>query len=257
MKTSRIMAFSRRNFLEIVRDPLSYIFCLGFPLVMLVVMTLVNDSIPAEAGMTLFKIENLAGGIAVFGSTFIMLFTCLTVAKDRSGAFLVRLYATPMRSADFIAGYVLPTALLALIQSLICMAASLVISVIAGEKLSALGLLAAIPAMLPAALLMISFGLLFGTLFSEKSAPGLCSIIISLGSFLGGIWFDAEATGGVLLDVCEALPFYHAVKCARMATVLEFNSDFALHFAVCAGYAAVVTVAAVAVFKGKMRADLD
>lgn len=53
---------------------------------MLVVMTLVNESIPAETGMTIFRIDCLCGGIAVFGQTFVMLFTAITIAKDRSGA---------------------------------------------------------------------------------------------------------------------------------------------------------------------------
>lgn len=61
---NRIIAFSRRNFKEILRDPLSYILCLGFPLIMLVIMTLVNESIPAEAGMVIFRIDYLSGGIA-------------------------------------------------------------------------------------------------------------------------------------------------------------------------------------------------
>ena len=87
----KIKAFAVRNGMEILRDPLSYIFCVGFPLVMLVVMTLVDRSIPAEAGMTIFRIDNLAGGIAVFGQMFVMLFTAITVAKDRSGAFLMPL----------------------------------------------------------------------------------------------------------------------------------------------------------------------
>ncbi len=125
---NKISAFSVRNFKEIIRDPLSYIFCLGFPLVMLIVMTVINDGIPPQTGMTIFRIDNLAGGIAVFGLTFVMLFTCLNVAKDRSGAFLVRLYATPMRSEDFILGYVLPTSLLAVLQILITLAAAFVVS---------------------------------------------------------------------------------------------------------------------------------
>ena len=129
---SKTIAFSGRNFKELVRDPLSYIFCLGFPLVMLVVMTLVNDSIPKETNMTIFRIDNLAGGIAVFGLTFVMLFVCLTVAKDRSGAFLMRLYSTPMKSGNFIAGYILPSLLLSLLQTFNAFAASLVISAITG-----------------------------------------------------------------------------------------------------------------------------
>ena len=88
---NRILAFSSRNIKELLRDPLSYIFCLGFPIVMLIIMTLVDQSIPPESGMTVFHINNLCGGIAMFGQTFVMLFTAITVAKDRSGSFLVRM----------------------------------------------------------------------------------------------------------------------------------------------------------------------
>ena len=63
----KISAFGQRNVKEILRDPLSYIFCVGFPLVMLVIMTLVDRSIPREAGMTIFRIDNLAGAIAACG----------------------------------------------------------------------------------------------------------------------------------------------------------------------------------------------
>lgn len=253
---NKIKAFSSRNFKETVRDPLSYIFCLGFPLVMLIIMSLVNESIPPETGMTIFRIDNLAGGIAVFGLTFLMLFVTLNVSKDRSGAFLVRLYATPMRSADFIAGYLLPAALLAVIQIAITLAASFIVSLITGVSIDPLGLLLAALTLLPTVVLFISCGLLFGTLFSEKAAPGLCSIIISLASFLGGVWFDAESTGGVLFDICKALPFWHAVKAARLATALSFDG-YLPHLLITIAYAAVLTIAAIAVFKSKMRADLQ
>lgn len=253
---NKIKAFSSRNFKETVRDPLSYIFCLGFPLVMLIIMSLVNESIPPETGMTIFRIDNLAGGIAVFGLTFLMLFVTLNVSKDRSGAFLVRLYATPMRSADFIAGYLLPAALLAVIQIAITLAASFIVSLITGVSIDPLGLLLEALTLLPTVVLFISCGLLFGTLFSEKAAPGLCSIIISLASFLGGVWFDAESTGGVLFDICKALPFWHAVKAARLATALSFDG-YLPHLLITIAYAAVLTIAAIAVFKSKMRADLQ
>lgn len=253
---NKISAFSARNFKEIIRDPLSYIFCLGFPLVMLMVMTVVNDGIPPRAGMTIFRIDNLAGGIAVFGLTFVMLFTCLTVAKDRSGAFLVRLYATPMRSGDFILGYILPTSLLAVLQILITLAASFIVSLIVDIDLNPLGLLLALLSLLPTIVMMIACGLLFGTVFSEKAAPGLCSIVISLASFLGGVWFDADSLGGVMLKICEILPFYHAVKAARMATALDFDG-YLPHLLITLAYSAVITIASVVVFKSKMKADLQ
>lgn len=252
---NKVLSFSKRNFLEMIRDPLSYLFCLGFPLVMLVVMTLVNDTIPEETGMTIFRIDSLSGGIAVFGMAFIMLFVCLISAKDRAGAFLTRLYATPMKSGDFILGYTIPTFILAILQILITFSASFIISKTAGVEINVFGMILASLALVPSAVMFISLGLLFGTLFSEKSAPGLCSVIISLGSFLGGIWFDVEKTGGILEIVCNALPFYHSVNAAR--TAMKFSAECFEHLAVTVCYALAVTIVSVIVFKNKMKADLN
>lgn len=254
---NRIIAFAGRNLKELLRDPLSYIFCIGFPLVMLIVMTMVNSSIPAEAGMTIFRIDNLSAGISVFGMTFVMLFTCLSVSKDRAGSFLVRLYASPMRPWDFIIGYMMPVFVLAVAQSIVTFAASLIVGVVTDVELSILGCMAAVVALLPLSVMMISTGLLFGTLFSEKAAPGLCSIVISLASFLGGVWFDVEGIDGVLNDICTALPFFHGTKAGRMAVALDFGSEFRLHIAVMSGYAAAVTVISILLFRRKMKADVS
>ena len=255
---NKITAFASRNTKEILRDLLSYIFCLGFPLVMLIVLSLVNESIPPEAGMTMFRIDSLSGGIAVFGQTFVMLFTAITVAKDRSGAFLVRMYATPMTSSDFIAGYILPMLLISLIQNVITYAVSYVIALITDVALNPLGLLASMVSILPSAVMFIGFGLLFGTLFNEKAAPGVCSIIISLGSFLGAIWFDADGTGGVMLTICKCLPFYYCTKTARSAMALEFGFEkFLLPLIIVLACAAVLSIVASAVFRTKMKADLS
>ena len=253
---NKILSFSSRNFKEIIRDPLSYIFCLGFPLVMLVIMSIINDTIPPEAGMTLFRIDNLSGGVAVFGLSFVMLFTTLSVSKDRSGAFLTRLYASPMTSGDFIAGYMLPCLLLAVLQSVITFAASLIVNVIVGGTMSIGGSLLAVLVLIPGAVFFISAGLLFGSLFSEKSAPGLCSVIISLASLLGGVWFDCEAAGGIVFDVCKVLPFFHFVKAARMATAMQ-TDGIGIHLLISLAYAVVFTVLAAVVFRSKMKADLS
>lgn len=251
----RIKAFASRNIRELLRDPLSYVFCLGFPIIMLIVMTLVNESIPEEAGMTIFRIDNLSGGIVIFGQTFIMLFMALTVSKDRSGAFLVRMYASPMRSGDFIGGYILPMTVISVMQSAAAFIASHIIALITGTELSVVGTLATIVSVIPSSVMFINFGLLFGTLFSEKAAPGLCSIVISLSSFLGGIWFDAEATGGVMLKICKALPFLYCTKIARSATALDFGSgSFWIPMAIVCLCASVVTVISALVFKRKMKA---
>ncbi|MCM1507603.1 MAG: ABC transporter permease [Ruminococcus flavefaciens] len=253
---NRIKAFSARNIKEILREPLSYIFCLGFPLVMLVIMTFVNESIPAESGMTIFRIDNLYGGIAVFGQMFIMLFTAITVSKDRAGAFLVRMYATPMTTADFVLGYILPMTALSVVQNIITAVVSLIISVIAGVEISIAGILLSVIILIPSALMFIGFGLLFGSLFSDKSAPAMSSIIISLASFLGGIWFDAENAGGAMLKISKCLPFYYCTKTARLAIAMNFD-NFAVPMITATACSVVVIMLSSLVFKAKMKADLS
>ncbi|MDO5521127.1 MAG: ABC transporter permease [bacterium] len=251
----RYQTFSKRVIKELVREPLSYIFCVGFPLVMLVVMTLINQSIPKEANMDIFKIQYLCPGIAVFGLTFVMLFVCLQVSKDRSSAFLLRLYASPMKSFDFIAGYTFPVMLLAVAQIILCFGASFVIGCVSGYTFHILNMLIALLSLLPTALLFIGFGMLFGTLLGEKTSPPLCSIVISVASILGGVWMDVDAMGGGLLQVAKVLPFYYSVKVTRYAMFGEY-SDMIRPLLVLLLYMAVIYILALFVFRKKMQSDI-
>lgn len=254
----KIRAFALRNGKEILRDPLSYVFCLGFPLVMLAIMTLVDQSIPPQAGMTLFHIDNLTGGVLIFGQTFVMLFTAITVAKDRSSTFLLRMYATPMTAMDFVLGYMLPMLVLSLVQGVLIGLCGFIVSLMTGAVLSPAGLLLALLPLIPSAMVFIGFGLLFGTLFREKAAPGVCSIIISLGSFLGSIWFDAETAGGVLLTISRCLPFHYCTKAARAAIHCQADWEgFILPLIIIAGCAVLLCLLSAFVFKRKMKADLN
>lgn len=252
----RTIVFARRNFIETFRDPLSWIFCIGFPIVMLVIMSVVNSAIPKEAGNTLFRIDSLSGGIAVFGQMFIMLFTAIAVAKDRGSAFLTRLYSSPMKSGNFIGGYILPMIVTAFIQVVISFAAAVIVSLIVGYDLSIVDLLLASVAVMPSALMFSSIGLLFGTFFNDKAAPGLCSIIISVGAMLGGIWFDIEGIGGIMSRIGKCLPFLYATKVARASITMDFGFDsFVLPLIVVFLSALALTVFAGVVFRFKMRAD--
>ena len=252
----RTLTFAKRNLTELSRDALGYIFCIVFPLVMLVIMSMVNESIPKDAGPTTFRIDNLAGGIIIFGQTFVMLFTAILVATDRTSSFLMRLFSSPMKSRDFMCGYLIPMVLIALVQGLLTGVASLVIAGITGFDLNPLGLLLAVFTSIPSALMFISFGLIAGTLFNEKSAPGICSVFISLGSFLGGIFFDAEGVGGAIYKVCKCMPFIYCTKVARSTIALDFNFDeFGKSLLIVTAVAVALMLAAVLTFKTKMRTD--
>ena len=255
---NRTLSYTKRNLLEMSRDVLSYIFCVAFPLVMLVIMTLVNQGIPKEAGQTVFRIDNLAGGVVIFGQTFVMLFTALSVATDRSGSFLTRLFASPMKSRNFTNGYILPMLLIAVVQSVLTYVAAFVISLIVGYSLNPLGLLLGVVTTIPSAVMFIAVGLIFGTICNEKAAPGICSVIISLGSFIGGIWFDAEKTGGVLYNIAKCTPFIYCTKVSRSTISMEFGLEqFVIPLIVVICSAAALMILGVVLFRRKMKADLS
>jgi len=145
-----------------------------------------------------------------------------------------------------------------LAQAVITFAASFVISLITGVSLSPAGMLLSLLTLIPSAVLFIGFGLLFGTLFNDKAAPGLCSIIISLGSFLGNVFFDADHTGGIMLTICRCTPFYYCTKTARSAMALDFSAEnFVIPIVIVICSAAVIGFIATFAFRAKMRADLS
>ncbi len=254
----RSIVFAKRNFIELSRDVLGYIFCIAFPIVMLIVMSVVNESIPKQAGMTIFRIDNLAGGVIIFGQTFIMLFTAIQVTNDRSSSFLMRLFSSPMKGKDFTLGYILPMLLVSVIQSMVTFIAALIIAKIVGYDLNIAGLGLAVITTLPSAMMFIAIGLIFGSILNEKSAPGVCSVIVSAGTFLGGVFFDAEGVGGGIYKVCKCLPFIYCTRVARTCISLNFNEAFDrfwLPLIVTMGSALVMTVIGICVFSRQMKAD--
>ena len=110
------LALSTRTAKEILRDPINLFFGLGFPLILILLLSTIQKNIP----VSLFEIENLTPGITVFGLSFMSLFAAVIVSKDRESALLSRLYTTPLNSFDFIIGYILPLIPISILQSIIC-----------------------------------------------------------------------------------------------------------------------------------------
>ena len=95
----KLQALCRRTTWEIVRDPLNLAFGLGFPLVLLLLLSAIQTNVPVD----LFAIDRLTPGISVFGLAFIALFSATLVARDRESALLQRLY-TPTNGKITIGG---------------------------------------------------------------------------------------------------------------------------------------------------------
>lgn len=251
----RIKAFFTRNIKELMRDPLSYIFCLGFPIIMLIIMTIVDNGIPKEAKMEIFKLKSLSPAVAIFGYTFIMLFTCILISKDRTSAFLTRLYASPMKPIDFILGYTCPILIIAICQTIITFIASGIIGLFVDYTFKITDVLLCILIMIPSAIMFIGFGILFGTLLNEKAAPGVCSLIITLTCMIGGIFMDVDSLSSGFKNVCHKLPFYQGVNVSRMAISGEY-SEILKPLIIVILYAIVIYILSIILFRKKMKSDL-
>lgn len=248
----KLLAFASRNTKEILRDPLSYIFCLGFPVVMLLVFRIVNAA--TAYPVTIFTLPYLTPGITVFSFTFVMLYMTLLVSKDRASSFLTRLYCAPMTQADFVLGYLLPGMVIAIGQAVICLLASWLLSVAQNEPISLARGVLMVVAELPAMLLFVSLGILFGSLLSEKSAPGIASIVISASGFVSGAWMPV-ADMGSFETACRVLPFYPAVCLGRTAlqgSAAGFHATGVNLLTICL-YAVVILAAAICAFRHTLR----
>jgi len=240
----RMMTFARRCGKEILRDPLNIGFGLGFPLVLLMLLSALQANIP----VSLFEIDTLTPGMTVFGLSFMTLFSATLIARDRESAFLQRLYTTPLKGFDFIMGYMLPILPIALCQTVVCY----LFAIPLGLTVS-VNIIYAVIGVIPMAVFNIALGLLCGSVFNVKQVGGICgALLTNLSAWLSGVWFDLKLAGGFFEKMADVLPFVHA---AEMEKAL-FSGNFELaaaHIAPVLIYSVLVTAAAVLCFLRQMK----
>lgn len=240
----RILTFAGRNTKEILRDPLNLAFGLGFPLVLIFLLSAIQANIPVK----LFEIQHLAPGITVFGLSFMTLFSATIIAKDRGSSLLQRLYTTPLTPPDFILGYTLPIIPIAVAQCAVCYIAAIIL----GLEITA-GILYAILFIIPVSVFYIALGLLCGSVFTDKQVGGICgALLTNLSAWLSGVWFDLDLVGGAFQKIAYALPFVHAVEMERAVLAGNFTGIFP-HLWWVLGYAAAALVLAVLLFLRQMK----
>ena len=240
----RMLTFAKRNAKEILRDPLTLFFGLGFPLVLILLLSAIQANIP----VSLFEIQHLAPGITVFGLSFMTLFSATIIAKDRGSSLLQRLYTTPMTPTDFILGYTLPMIPIAIAQCILCYIAAIAL----GLDIT-VNILYAIVFIIPISLLYIGLGLLCGSVLNDKQVGGVCgALLTNLSAWLSGIWFDLNLVGGVFQRIAYALPFVHAVELER-AVIIGNWSGVLPHLCWVLGYCVVVLILSVFLFLRQMK----
>ena len=244
----KMLFFASRSRKELLRDPLSLIFGIGFPVVLLLLLHLLQRNIPSEANMTLFELENLTPGIGVFGLSFIALFAAMLISKDRSTSFMLRLFASPLCGWQFILGYLLPLVPMAAAQLGVCFVTAMLL----GLRFSWSMLLCVLVSM-PVALVNMALGFLCGTLLSDKAVGGVCgALLTNVSAWLSGTWFSLDLVGGGFKKVAYCLPFANAVDAGRAALAGEYGAIFPKLWIVLA-WAAALLLAAVLVFRQKIK----
>ena len=240
----RMLTFANRNTKEILRDPLTLIFGLGFPLVLILLLSAIQANIPVE----LFEIQHLTPGITVFGLAFMTLFSATIIAKDRGSSLLQRLYTTPLTPLDFIFGYTLPIIPISVAQCVICYIAAIIL----GLNIT-VNILYAVAFIVPVSIFYIALGLLCGSVLNDKQVGGICgALLTNLSAWLSGVWFDLDLVGGTFKKIAYALPFVHAVEMERAVLAGDFTGIFP-HIWWMLGYAAIVLVLAVLLFLRQMK----
>ena len=240
----KMMTFAKRCTKEILRDPINLGFGLGFPLVLLLLLSALQANIPVP----LFEINTLTPGITVFGLSFITLFSATLIAKDRESAFLQRLYTTPLTGVDFILGYMLPLLPIALGQAAVCYLFAIPLGLTVR-----IHIVYAVLGILPMAVFNIALGLLCGSVLGVKQVGGICgALLTNLSAWLSGVWFDLELVGGFFERIANALPFVHAAELERAL----FSGNFeraAAHVLPVLLYSIAMTAAAVLCFLRQMK----
>ena len=248
MKTK---VFASRCAKEILRDPLTIAFGLGFPIVLILLFSIINRSLPQEAGATsLFEINNLAPGMIIFGFSFISLFSAMLVSKDRATSYLLRLFASPLKANNFILGYSIPLLFIAIAQSTICFCFALIMGLTPTWNI-----ISAILLNIPTSIFFIGMGLLCGSLFNDKQVGGICgALLTNLCAWLSGAWIPLDLIGGIFRKIAYALPFVHAANMGKY--ILQGNySEIITPLIIVSAYSISVFVLAIIVFKNKMSSD--
>jgi ABC-2 type transport system permease protein len=239
-----MLTFAKRCVKEILRDPLNLAFGLGFPVVLLLMLSVIQSNVP----VSLFEIASLTPGITVFGLSFMTLFSATLLARDRESSFLQRLYTTPMKAKDFILGYMLPMIPIAMVQGLICYAVAMVLGL-----QPTVHIVYAVLMIAPLSVFYISLGLLCGSLFNVKQVGGICgALLTNLSAWLSGVWFDLDLMGESFRNFASFLPFVHAVELERAMLSGIFEGTLT-HLLVVLVYAVAITGGAILIFLYKMK----
>ena len=263
----RTWIFAKRNLKEMLRDPLLYIFCVGFPILMVALFQIIMSY--SNAIIPVFELRSLIPGIMMFSYTLLMLMAALLISKDKTQSFLKRLYTSPMKAHDYIIGYFIPYFIIGIVQSFVCILIGYTASGIKGVEFVDFGsAMLLILEMIPMMMINIFIGMSFGVLLNDKAAPAVTSIFISCAGVIGGAWMPLDTMGDFEV-VARFLPFHPSVYLGRVITKsvhskpdalgnfisFSFNDNGWLFIGIIAIYLVATFGSALILFNRRLKSD--
>jgi ABC-2 type transport system permease protein len=207
----RQATYVRYELVRTLRNRRFFLLALGFPTVLYLLIAGPNRHVDSLGGTGISAPLYYMVGLAAFGTMNAMLSTGARIASERSTGWNRQLRITPLSTrtyfrAKLLTGYLV--ALTSLVILYVC-GSALGVRLTADEWLQMTGL------MLVGLVPFAALGILVGHLFTADSIGPVIGGGVALLAILGGTWFPI--TGGVMLEIAQALPSYWLVQASHVA----------------------------------------
>jgi ABC-2 type transport system permease protein len=208
MKASTYLRFElMRN----LRNRRFFLFSLGFPLVLYLLIATPNRHETSLAGSGISAPLYFMVGLAAFGTMNAVMGTGARISLERSYGWTRQLRLTPLSPRAYLGTKILTAYLTAMLTIVVLYVAglSLGVSLSFGRWVEMTALL--LVGLLPFAALGIALGHLLGV---ESLGPVIGGMTALLG-FLGGVWFPLGH--GVMGDIAQGLPSFWLVQASHVS----------------------------------------
>jgi ABC-2 type transport system permease protein len=169
------------------------------------------DANPIHLETEITFIDFIAPGIIIFGILIMIPTSARIMLRDKENRFLARLLTTPARPWEFIAGYSLSMAAIAIIQIIVFILLGWLFGM---DIVGSIGL--AFLIFLLTAICCIGIGMVVASLAKSENQGESLSWLFSMPlAIISGVWFSIEAMPSYLQTFAYAFPFAHAVDATR------------------------------------------
>ncbi len=156
-------------------------------------------------------VDFIAPGIIIFGLLIMIPTSARIMVRDKEKGFLSRLLTTPTTPVDFILGYTLCLAAIAIAQIIIFMAIAWGFGM---DFVGSVGL--AFLIFFLTGLCSIGIGMVVASLSgSENQAEPLCWLFSMPLAMLSGCWFSTDMLPSYLKRIADAFPYAHVISASR------------------------------------------